>query len=95
MPVDHTLRVEEQLVGNATDIIGGLRIAVTIGDNPLATLLEVEQSLTDGMCRGWCVSHESTCLEIDTFDVLVVLGLLDGCQNVVQSQVLADLSCQF
>ena len=50
MPVDHALRIQENLVGHTTYIIGGLLIAVGIGHNPLAALFEVEQCLADSVC---------------------------------------------
>ena len=50
MPVDHTLRIQENLVGYTTYIIGGLLVAVGIGHNPFAALLEVEQGFAYGVC---------------------------------------------
>ena len=44
------------------------------------------------MGRGWSVNREKPGLQIDTFDVLVVLCFLDGGKDVVQSKVLTDLS---
>ena len=94
MPVDHALRIQVDVVCHTANIIGSLCVAVSIGYNPLARLLEIEQCLTDGMGRGWCVAAEDACFDIDAFDVVVVLCFLDGCQDVLQSQVLAHLACQ-
>ena len=49
MPVDHTLRVQVNLVSHTTYIIGILRVRISVSHNPLAALLEVEQSLADSM----------------------------------------------
>ena len=49
VPVYHTLWVQVDVVGYATYIIGRLCVTVCIGHNPLTRLLEVEQSLADGM----------------------------------------------
>ena len=49
MPVYHTLWVQVDVVSYATYIIGRLCVAVSIGYNPLARLLEVEQGFSDSM----------------------------------------------
>ena len=55
MPVNHAVRVQENLVGDTTYIIGGLLVGVGIGHNPLAALLEVEQGFADGVRRSGSV----------------------------------------
>ena len=94
MPVDHSLRIQENLVGHTTYIIGSLCVGVSISDNPLSAFLEVEQSLTNGIARCRCVAREDAGFDIDSFDVFVILGFFDGTNHVVQSQILAYLSCQ-
>ena len=87
MPVQHSFRVQEHLVGHTTDIIGSLCETVAISHNPFAALLEVQQGLADGMSRGRGVRTEGASLNVYTFNVLVLLSLTDGSQDVVQSQV--------
>ena len=86
VPVNHTLRVQENLVGNTTEIIGALSITVAIGDNPLAALLEVEQGLANGMQRSRRICSEDTSFNIDALDVFIVFCFMDGIDDFVQAQ---------
>ena len=42
VPVDFTVGIQPNLVGNGAEVVGALRVGVAIGYNPLARLLEVE-----------------------------------------------------
>ena len=95
MPVDHSIRIQENLIGDTTYIIGRLLVRVSIGHNPLSALLEVEQCLADSMGRGWRVRREQSCLDVDTLDFFFVLGFLNGFQQVVQSDVVAHLASHY
>ena len=95
VPVNHALRVQIDLVGHTTYIIGGLGIGVSVCHNPLATLLEIEQCLADGMCRCRSISREHAGFYVNSLDVFLFLGLLYGADNVVQSDGICYCSaCQ-
>ena len=94
VPVNHAVRVQENLVGDTTYIIGGLLVGVGIGHNPLAALLEVEQGLADGVRRSRSVRREQAGLDVNTLDFFFVLSFFNGFQQLVQSHVFAHFSSQ-
>ena len=86
MPVYHTFRVDEYLVGGSRYVISALRIAVGVCHNPLSAFLEVEQGIAYFLhCGISCLQHAG--FYIYAFYVVVVLRLLDGRQYVVKSKV--------
>ena len=77
--------VQIDIVGYRGHIIGSLIVLVGIGHDPLTTLLEVLQGIAQLLGCSRCVEGQCAALQVDTFDVFIVLRLTDGTDQVVQS----------
>ena len=85
LEVNHAGLVNKQAVSNRGYVVAGLQILVGIGDNPFATLLEILQGIANLLGCGGRVEDGGAALNIYTLDVFVILGLLDGGENVIQT----------
>ena len=95
MPVDLTRGVNPDLVGSTADIVGTLPILVAIGYNPFPALLEVEQGFAKSMARSGRVNLKHASFYIDAFNVVVLLGFLDGGDDVVETHLPVSFAHQF
>ena len=88
LEINHASLVDEEAVGYASHIVTGLHILVGIGNNPFATFLEILQGMTYLLCCGRSIECGGATLNIDAFDMVVVLSRLNGFKDVVQSKIL-------
>ena len=86
-PVNDALWIDNHRIGCRTQIIGSLGVLVTVGNNELSLLLEVEQCLADALQGGRHGTGKSTCLQIDALHFGVGLCMFNGFENVIQSLV--------
>ena len=86
MPVDHAAGIDPNLVGHTGQIVSALQILVAIGHNPLAALLEIDQSLAQRLYRGWRIGTEHARFDVDTFDLVAFLGFANGIEDFIQTQ---------
>ena len=84
MPVHNARGVAIHLVGHRGYVVGTLHVGVGVGNDELLALLEVEQSLAQFLQRGK-VGAQRAAVQVDALHVVVVLGHLDGSQQVVES----------
>ena len=84
-PFHLTAGVEIHFVGNRREVVCGLCIHVAVCHYPLAALLEVYQRLAHRLQRSVRVRDEESRLYVNALHLVVVLCLLDGEQQVVES----------
>ena len=94
MPVYLSARIQEYLVGNRCDIVGALCVYVAVSHDPFSALLEVFQRVAYGLHRRIRVGTKHSCLNIYTFNLVVILGFFNGIEYVVESHVSNRTSAQ-
>ena len=77
MPVDMSLRIHINLVGDGSEVISALCVVVAVCDDPLSALLEVGQSITY-LLQGCVIGGEDACFQIDALYLIFSLSLFDG-----------------
>ena len=83
--VDITLGIQVHLVGHRNHVIVGLQILVGVGHDPLAARLEILQGVAQLLGGGWSVELRQSAFQVDTLDIVVVLGLADAGNEVVKA----------
>ena len=83
--VDITLGVQVHLVGHGHHVVVGLHIHIGVGHDPLAARLEVLQGVAQLLGGGWSVELRQAAFQVDTLDIVVVLGLADAGNEVVKA----------
>ena len=84
VPIDHTLRVQPDLIGHTSQVIRALRILVGIGYDPLTAFLEIDERIAQ-LLRGGRDSAEHASFYIDTFYIVILLGFLDGIEGFLKT----------
>ena len=86
---DRAYLVDIEFRSRRSYIILTQRITVVVGNQPLVRGTEVHQGIVQCLVGGRAGRH-SVCIEIDTYDVRVVLGNLNGIQVATQRGVVVD-----
>ena len=79
------LGVKQYGVGHGRQVVGRLAIRVAIGNHPLSALLELHKGLAQFLCHTGVGTH-GTALQIYADDVLVLGGLVQCQQGILQRQ---------
>ena len=82
--IDHALAIEVDLVGNGSHVVAALQILVGIGHDPLAAFLEVLQRVAQLLGRSGRIEAGDAPLQVDTLDVVIILGLANAADKVVE-----------
>ena len=83
-PVNHAVGVEDYFIGYGAEVVRAARIAIAVGNDPFAALLELQHSLTQLVQVGR-IATQRACLEVDAFHAVVLGCLLDGIKCLVQT----------
>ena len=83
--MNHALTIEVDLVGNGSHVVAALHILIGVGYNPLATFFEVLQRITQLLGCSWRVEAGDTAFQVDTLDIVIILGLADAADEIVET----------
>ena len=84
VPIDLAARIQIDLVGHRAKVVSSLRIAVAVGHDPLARLLEILERVANFLHLR-VVGTESASLDVDAFHLVVFLGFFDGGKRLLQA----------
>ena len=85
MPVNQSFGIDHDLVSHRAEPIACLGVLVAVSHNPLAALLELHELVAQSLHRCHSVGSEHASLDVDTLDILVVLGLIHSLEHLVKS----------
>ena len=87
-PVHSALGLEVDAVGGRSKIVAALGIDLVVGNDELAALLEIDDSLAQLFEQGRTLdSPAAVHAQVDAFDALVVFGSLDGAQGLHEREL--------
>ena len=84
--VNHTRFVDKQAISHRSYIITALHILVGKCNNPFTTLLKILQGVANLLSSSRRVKGGGTAFDVNTLDILVVFGLVNSADQIIESQ---------